>query len=91
MIFLYYLMRFIQSLLTGDHVSIACLPGMKERTLLINGFSKAYAMTGWRLGYACAPGDFRQMIKIHQFAIMCAPTTASMQPLKHCETVMMMW
>ncbi|WP_167957086.1 aminotransferase class I/II-fold pyridoxal phosphate-dependent enzyme [Anaerosporobacter faecicola] len=60
-----------------QHVSIASLPGMKERTILINGFSKAYAMTGWRLGYACAPEIImKQMIKIHQFAIMCAPTTS---------------
>lgn len=59
------------------HVSIAELPGMKERTILINGFSKAYAMTGWRLGYACGPEEIiKQMTKIHQFAIMCAPTTA---------------
>lgn len=59
------------------HVSIAGIPGMKERTVLINGFSKAYAMTGWRLGYACAPQNImEQMIKIHQFAIMCAPTTS---------------
>ena len=61
----------------GDHVSITQLPGMKERTVLINGFSKAYAMTGWRLGYACAPEIIlKQMLKIHQFAIMCAPTTS---------------
>ncbi len=61
----------------GKHVSIVSLPGMKERTVLINGFSKAYAMTGWRLGYACAPEEImEQMIKIHQFAIMCAPTTS---------------
>ncbi len=60
-----------------EHVSIASLPGMKERTVLINGFSKAYAMTGWRLGYACAPEVIlQQMLKIHQFAIMCAPTTS---------------
>ena len=59
------------------HVSIASLPGMKERTLLINGFSKTYAMTGWRLGYVCGPQNIiEQMTKIHQFAIMCAPTTA---------------
>lgn len=59
------------------HVSIAELPGMKERTVLINGFSKAYAMTGWRLGYCCAPAVItEQMLKIHQFAIMCAPTTS---------------
>ncbi len=61
----------------GKHVSIASLPGMKERTILINGFSKAYAMTGWRLGYACGPAPIlQQMTKIHQFAIMCAPTTS---------------
>jgi aminotransferase len=61
----------------GKHVSIVSLPGMAERTILINGFSKAYAMTGWRLGYACGPEEIiRQMIKIHQFAIMCAPTTS---------------
>ena len=59
------------------HVSIASLPGMKERCVLINGFSKAYAMTGWRLGYACAPKEIlSQMLKIHQFAILCAPTTS---------------
>lgn len=59
------------------HVSIASLPGMKERTILINGFSKSYAMTGWRLGYAAGPEEIiTQMIKIHQFAIMCAPTTS---------------
>ena len=62
---------------TGNHVTIASLPGMKERTVLINGFSKSYAMTGWRLGYACAPEVIlKQMLKIHQFAIMCAPTTS---------------
>ncbi len=61
----------------GRHVSIASLPGMQERTILINGFSKAYAMTGWRLGYACGPRDIiEQMTKIHQFCIMCAPTTS---------------
>ncbi|MCI8299798.1 MAG: aminotransferase class I/II-fold pyridoxal phosphate-dependent enzyme [Lachnospiraceae bacterium] len=60
-----------------DHVTIASLPGMRERTVLINGFSKAYAMTGWRLGYACAPRVIlEQMLKIHQYAIMCAPTTS---------------
>ncbi len=59
------------------HVTIASLPGMRERTVLINGFSKAYAMTGWRLGYACAPRVIlEQMLKIHQYAIMCAPTTS---------------
>ena len=59
------------------HVSIASLPGMKERTIVVNGFSKAYAMTGWRLGFACGPQDIiSQMVKIHQYAIMCAPTTS---------------
>ena len=71
----------------GEHVSIASLEGMKERTILINGFSKAYAMTGWRLGYACAPkAIISQMTKIHQFAIMCAPTTsqyAAVEALKN--------
>ena len=69
------------------HVSIASLPGMQERTILINGFSKAYAMTGWRLGYACGPeAIIKQMTKIHQFAIMCAPTTsqyAAIEALKN--------
>ncbi|MBQ7832618.1 MAG: aminotransferase class I/II-fold pyridoxal phosphate-dependent enzyme [Lachnospiraceae bacterium] len=69
------------------HVSIATLPGMKERTIMINGFSKAYAMTGWRLGYACGPElIMKQMTKLHQFAIMCAPTTsqyAAVEALKH--------
>ena len=61
----------------GEHVSIASIEGMQERTILINGFSKAYAMTGWRLGYACGPeAIIKQMTKIHQFAIMCAPTTS---------------
>ncbi len=60
-----------------DHVSIASLPGMWERTIVINGFSKSHAMTGWRLGYACGPKVIlEQMLKIHQFAIMCAPTTS---------------
>lgn len=71
----------------GEHVSIASIPGMKERTILINGFSKSYAMTGWRLGYACGPKDIiEQMVKIHQFAIMCAPTTsqyAAVEALKN--------
>ena len=59
------------------HVSIASLPGMKERTVVVNGFSKAYAMTGWRLGFACGPQEIiAQMTKIHQYAIMCAPTTS---------------
>lgn len=69
------------------HVSFASLPGMKERTITINGFSKAYAMTGWRLGYACGPeAVIREMTKIHQFAIMCAPTTsqyAAVEALRH--------
>ena len=61
----------------GHHVSIANIPGMYERTLVVNGFSKAYAMTGWRLGYVCGPAELiRQMLKIHQYAIMCAPTTS---------------
>ena len=71
----------------AKHVTIASLPGMKERTILINGFSKAYAMTGWRLGYTCAPHIIlEQMLKIHQFAIMCAPTTsqyAAVEALKN--------
>ena len=71
----------------GKHVSIVSFPGMKERTILINGFSKAYAMTGWRLGYACGPEEIMtQMVKIHQFAIMCAPTTsqyAAVEALKN--------
>ena len=69
------------------HVSIAEIEGMRERTILINGFSKAYAMTGWRLGYACAPKELiQQMTKIHQFAIMCAPTIsqyAAVEALKN--------
>ena len=71
----------------ADHVSISSLPGMKERTLLINGFSKSYAMTGWRLGYICGPQVIvKQMTKIHQFAIMCAPTNsqyAAVEALRH--------
>lgn len=70
-----------------QHVSIVEMPGMKERTILINGFSKAYAMTGWRLGYACGPEEIiSQMTKIHQFCIMCAPTTsqyAAIEALKN--------
>ena len=62
---------------SGEHATIAAVPGMKERTVLINGFSKSYAMTGWRLGYAAAPANIlAQMLKIHQYAIMCAPTTS---------------
>ena len=60
-----------------NHVSVASIPGMRERTIVINGFSKSHAMTGWRLGYACGPEVIiKQMLKIHQFAIMCAPTTS---------------
>lgn len=70
-----------------DHVSIGSLPGMRERTLTINGFSKSYAMTGWRLGYICGPQVIiEQMTKIHQFAIMCAPTNsqyAAVEALRH--------
>ena len=70
-----------------EHVSIASLPGMRERTILINGFSKAFAMTGWRLGYCCGPElIISQMTKLHQFCIMCAPTTsqyAAVEALKH--------
>lgn len=72
-----------------NHVSIASLPGMKERTVVINGFSKSHAMTGWRLGYACAPEEIiTQMLKIHQYAIMCAPTTsqyAAVEAVKNCD------
>ncbi len=71
----------------GNHVSIAEFPGLKERTIVINGFSKAYAMTGWRLGYACAPKEIlSQILKIHQYAIMCAPTNsqyAAIEALKN--------
>ena len=70
-----------------DYASIVQMPGMKERTVYINGFSKAYAMTGWRMGYVCAPEVIlKQMLKIHQFAIMCAPTTsqyAAIEALKN--------
>ncbi len=73
----------------GKHVSIASLPGMKERTIVINGFSKAFAMTGWRLGYALGPQNIiQQMTKLHQFAIMCAPTNsqfAAVEALKNCD------
>ncbi len=72
-----------------EHVSIASIPGMRERTVYINGFSKSFAMTGWRLGYACATSNIlSQMLKIHQFAIMCAPTTsqyAAIEALRGCE------
>lgn len=73
----------------GEHVSIASLPGMRERTIVINGFSKGFAMTGWRLGYCCGPQEIlEQMIKLHQFAIMCAPTVsqyAAVEGLRNCE------
>ena len=73
----------------GEHVSIAAFDGMKERTILINGFSKGFAMTGWRLGYACGPKEIiEQMVKIHQFAIMCAPTNsqyAAVEALRSCD------
>lgn len=71
------------------HASIAALPGMQERTLVINGFSKGFAMTGWRLGYVCGPEAIvAQMVKIHQYAIMCAPTNsqyAAIEALRNCE------
>ncbi len=75
---------------TGEApASITQIPGMRERTIVINGFSKAYAMTGWRLGYACGPAEIlQQMVKIHQFAIMCAPTTsqyAAVRALRDCD------
>lgn len=73
----------------GEHVSIAEFPGIRERTIMINGFSKGFAMTGWRLGYACGPTEIiEQMIKIHQFAIMCAPTNsqyAAIEGLRNCQ------
>ena len=72
---------------SGTHASIGAFPGMKERTIVINGCSKSYAMTGWRLGYACGPKVILdQILKIHQFAIMCAPTTsqyAAIEALRH--------
>ena len=72
-----------------EHVSIASLPGMRERTIVINGFSKGFAMTGWRLGYCCGPETIiEQMVKLHQFAIMCAPTNsqyAAIEGLRNCD------
>lgn len=69
------------------HVSAASVPGMRERTVVVNGFSKAFSMTGWRMGFACGPGELmKQITKIHQFAIMCAPTTAqyaAIEALRH--------
>ena len=71
------------------HVSIAAIPGMQERTVLVNGFSKSFSMTGWRLGYAMGPEPIiRQITKIHQYAIMCAPTTsqfAAVEALNNCD------
>ncbi len=71
------------------HVSPASIDGMRERTITVNGFSKAFSMTGWRLGYACGPKEImQQILKIHQFAIMCAPTTsqyAAIEALKNCD------
>lgn len=92
---LYVLSDEIYSELTykTEHVSIASLPGMRERTIVINGFSKGFAMTGWRLGYCCGPEEIiEQMIKLHQFAIMCAPTNsqyAAIEGLKNCEEEVM--
>lgn len=88
---LYVLSDEIYSELTykGDHVSIASLPGMRDRTLVINGFSKGFAMTGWRLGYICGQQRItEQMLKIHQYAIMCAPTNsqyAAVEALRNCD------
>lgn len=75
---------------TGEpHCSIASLPGMQERTLLVNGFSKAYAMTGWRMGYLAGPAPLiAQMLKVHQYAIMCSPTVsqyAAIEALRSCD------
>ena len=73
----------------GRHISIAEIDGMKERTVIVNGFSKSFAMTGWRLGFLCGPAAaMRQMLKIHQYALMCAPTTAqyaAIEALDNCE------
>lgn len=88
---LYVISDEIYSELTYDnkHCSIASLPDMKERTIVINGFSKSFAMTGWRLGYACGPKNImEQILKLHQFAIMCAPTNsqfAAVEALRHCD------
>ena len=71
------------------HISPACIDGMKERTVIVNGFSKAFSMTGWRMGWACGPKEIvSQITKIHQYAIMCAPTTsqyAAIEALKNCD------
>lgn len=88
---LYVISDEIYSELTYDnkHCSIASLPGMKERTIVINGFSKSFAMTGWRLGYVCGPKNImEQILKLHQFAIMCAPTNsqfAAVEALRSCD------
>lgn len=67
----------------GKHVSVASLPGLKERTVLINGFSKAFAMTGWRIGFICAPPEIDDaLFKIHQYVIMCAPTASQYAALE---------
>src|SRR5258708_10311779 len=72
-----------------EHVSIAAMPGMRERTILLDGFSKAYAMTGWRVGYVATPAHILEaMLKVHQYAIMCAgtaPQAAAIQALPHGE------
>ena len=87
---LYVLSDEIYSELTykGEHFSIAALPGMRERTIVINGFSKGFAMTGWRLGFCCGPQVIiEQMLKLHQYAIMCAPTNsqyAAVEGLRNC-------
>lgn len=74
---------------SGEHTPFAAIDGMKERTVTVNGFSKAFAMTGWRLGYACGPAPIiKEMTKIHQYAIMCAPTTsqfAAIEALRKCD------
>lgn len=74
---------------SGEHISITQIEGMQERTILVNGFSKAFSMTGWRLGYLAAPAPLcEQMLKIHQYAIMCAPTVsqyAAIEALENCE------
>lgn len=75
---------------SGAHTPFAAIEGMKERTVTVNGFSKAFAMTGWRLGYACGPAPIiKEMTKIHQYAIMCAPTTsqfAAIEALRKCDS-----
>lgn len=72
------------------HVSIAALPGMRERTLLLHGVSKAFAMTGFRLGYACGPEPLiSAMMKIHQYSMLCAPSPRRKRPLRHWKTARM--